>query len=81
MADTQLYRRRSNGCYPVRHSDQWPHVQQINAYFTSLEASINSRFEAVNTRFDYMRELWRNELRHPEEVLDAKLHHLEEEGR
>ena len=56
-------------------------VQQINAYITSLEASINSRFEAVNTRFDYMRELWHNELGHPEEVLDARLKLIEEEGR
>ncbi len=32
----------------------------------------------MNTRFDDMREMWRSELRRVEEVLDARLKHLEE---
>jgi hypothetical protein len=44
---------------------------------------INSRiaaFEgAINRRFDDMRELWRTELHRVEEVLDARLRHIEEE--
>jgi len=39
---------------------------------------VDSRFDAVNTRFDDMRDLWRAELHRAEEVLDARLKHLEE---
>jgi hypothetical protein len=35
-------------------------------------------FDRVNQRFDDMRDLWRAELRRVEEVLDARLKHLEE---
>ncbi len=46
-----------------------------------LWSHINTRFDAVNTRFDDMRELWRAELRRVEGVLDARLTHLEEKSR
>ncbi len=39
---------------------------------------INARFDAIDRRFDDMRDLWRAELRRVEEVLDARLRHLEE---
>jgi hypothetical protein len=35
----------------------------------------------LNTRFDDMRDLWRAELRRVEEVLDARLKHIEEQRR
>jgi hypothetical protein len=41
-------------------------------------AYMNIRFDAINKRFDDMRDLWRAELRRVEEVLDARLKHLEE---
>ena len=34
----------------------------------------------VDTRFDEMRDLWRSELYRVEQVLDARLKHLEERG-
>ena len=40
--------------------------------------NVNRRFDAVDRRFDDMRDLWRAELRRVEEVLDARLKHLEE---
>ena len=40
--------------------------------------AIDKRFDAVDKRFDDMRDLWRAELRRVEEVLDARLKHLEE---
>ncbi len=46
--------------------------------FTVMMFYLSSRFEAVNRRFDDMRDLWRAELRRVEEVLDARLKHLEE---
>ena len=49
----------------------------VVALFT---AHINSRFDAIDKRFDDMRDLWRAELRRVEEVLDARLKHLEERG-
>jgi predicted ATPase len=39
---------------------------------------INTRFDAIDRRFDDMRDLWRAELHRVEEVLDARLRHLEE---
>ena len=34
----------------------------------------------VDSRFDEMRDLWRAELRRVEEVIDARLKHLEDRG-
>ena len=47
--------------------------------FSSMVSSRISAFEAaINRRFDDMREIWRTELRRVEDVLDARLKHLEE---
>jgi hypothetical protein len=46
----------------------------VNARITSLENSLNKRL-------DDLRDLWRAELRRVEEVLDARLKHIEEERR
>ncbi|MBV8847272.1 MAG: hypothetical protein JO307_31065 [Bryobacterales bacterium] len=42
--------------------------------------AVNSRLDAIENRFDDMRDLWRAELRRVEEVIDARLKHLEERG-
>jgi len=42
-----------------------------------LAALMNSKFDAIDKRFDDMRDLWRAELHRVEEVLDARLKHLE----
>ena len=39
---------------------------------------VNQRLDDMNRRFDDMRDLWRAELHRVEEVLDARLKHLEE---
>ena len=52
----------------------WLNTRVMRARFDAL----NSRFDALNTRLDDMRDLWRAELRRVEEVLDARLKHLEE---
>jgi hypothetical protein len=44
-----------------------------------LMAYINAKFDAIDKRFDDMRDLWRAELHRVEEVLDARLKHLEED--
>jgi len=48
------------------------------AMFGLLAMYMNARFDAVNQRFDDMRDLWRAELHRVEEVVDARLKHLEE---
>ena len=53
----------------------------INARFDGVNQrfeSINQRFDDINRRFDDMRDLWRAELHRVEEVLDARLKHIEE---
>jgi hypothetical protein len=45
-----------------------------------LIALFKTRFDAIDKRFDDMRDLWRAELRRVEEVLDARLRHIEERG-
>jgi hypothetical protein len=49
----------------------------MNSRFDGINNSINQRFDAVNQRFDDMRDLWRAELYRVEEVLDARLKHIE----
>jgi hypothetical protein len=49
----------------------------VSALFT---AHVNARFDAIDRRFDDTRDLWRADLRRVEEVLDARLRHLEERG-
>jgi len=63
-------------------------VALFNARFTGVDRgfdavdkrfdAVDKRFDAVDKRFDDMRDLWRAELRRVEEVLDARLKHIEE---
>ena len=58
-------------------------IAYINARFGKSDArfdALESRFDAIDKRFDDMRDLWRAELRRVEEVLDARLKHIEERG-
>ena len=53
----------------------------VNARFDGVNTrfeGVNARFDAIDRRFDDMRDLWRAELRRVEEVLDARLKHIEE---
>jgi hypothetical protein len=43
-------------------------------------ALFKTKFDALDKRFDDMRDLWRAELRRVEEVFDARLRHIEERG-
>jgi hypothetical protein len=56
-------------------------IAYMNSRFESVDKRFESqdrRFESLNQRFDDMRDLWRAELRRVEEVIDARLKHLEE---
>ena len=53
----------------------------FNAALLALCVTLfNSKFDGIDKRFDDMRDLWRAELRRVEEVLDARLRHIEERG-
>jgi hypothetical protein len=49
-----------------------------NSRLGDLRAEMNTRFDHVDRRFDDMKDMWRSELHRVEEVLDARLKHLEE---
>jgi hypothetical protein len=55
-------------------------VALLNAKIGKLESKMDLRFEAIDKRFDDMRDLLRAELRRVEEVLDVRLKHIEERG-
>jgi hypothetical protein len=40
--------------------------------------NVDRRFDVVDRRFEEMKEMWRSELRRVEEILDARLKHIEE---
>ena len=50
----------------------------MNSRLAELRTHMDVRFNAVDQRFDDMRDMWRSELHRVEEVLDARLKHLEE---
>jgi hypothetical protein len=55
----------------------------VDARFESVNVrfdAVDRRFDGIDRRFDDMRDLWRAELRRVEEVLDARLKHIEERG-
>jgi hypothetical protein len=53
-------------------------VGLLMAYINAKIDGVNQKIEGVNQRFDDMRDLWRAELHRVEEVIDARLKHLEE---
>ena len=50
----------------------------LNGRISDLNARITTLEHHVDARFDDLKETWRAELRRVEEVLDARLKHLEE---
>ena len=51
-----------------------------NSRLTDLRGHMDARFNDVDHRFDEMRDLWRSELYRVEQVIDARLKHLEDRG-
>ena len=50
----------------------------INAKFTAIDQRFASLEQSIDHRFAALEKLWRAELHRVEEVLDARLKHLEE---
>jgi hypothetical protein len=55
-------------------------LNDTNTRIGDLRVHVDSRFDEVDRRFDEMRDLWRAELHRVEEVLDARLKHIEDRG-
>ena len=58
-------------------------IGRLESKFDTVDArfdAIEKRLDGIDRRFDDMRDLWRAELRRVEEVLDARLKHIEERG-
>jgi hypothetical protein len=53
-------------------------LTDMNGRIADLRAEMSTRFDHVDRRFDDMKDMWRSELHRVEEVLDARLKHLEE---
>jgi hypothetical protein len=53
-------------------------LTDMRAHMDARFNAVDARFNAIDTRFDDMKETWRSELHRVEEVLDARLKHLEE---
>jgi len=50
----------------------------LRHYMDARFNEIDRRFDRVDSRFEEMQDLWRSELHRVEEVLDARLKHIEE---
>lgn len=50
----------------------------VNSRFVDLNSRVGELRAHMDARFDDMRDMWRSELHRVEEVLDARLKHLEE---
>jgi len=55
-------------------------LNDTNLSIRELRAHMDARFNDVDRRFDEMRDLWRSELYRVEQVIDARLKHLEGRG-
>ena len=53
-------------------------LSDLRAHLDSRFSDIDRRFNEVDRRFDEMKDMWHAELHRVEEVLDARLKHLEE---
>jgi hypothetical protein len=53
-------------------------LNDVNSRIADLRQDMDRQFRVVDRRFDEMRDMWRSELHRVEEVLDARLKHLEE---
>jgi hypothetical protein len=50
----------------------------VDACFNEVDRRFNEMDRKIDQRFDDMKETWRSELHRVEEVLDARLKHIEE---
>ena len=52
-------------------------LNDMNGRIAELRSHVDSRFDEVARRFEEMKDLWRSKLHRVEEVIDARLRHIE----
>ena len=62
----------------ARLGDVNSRLGDLRHYIDARFNQVDQRFDEVDRRFDDMKDMWRSELHRVEEVLDARLKHLEE---
>jgi hypothetical protein len=55
-------------------------LTDLRGHMDSRFTDVDGRFDGVDRRFDEMRTLWRSELYRVEQVIDARLKHIEGRG-
>lgn len=60
-----------------RLNDLNTHIGEANARIGDTEARIGELRSHMDLRFEEMKDLWRSELHRVEEVIDARLRHIE----
>jgi hypothetical protein len=53
-------------------------LSDVNSRLGEFRSHMDARFNDVDRRFEEMKEMWRTEMHRVEEVLDARLKHLED---
>ena len=61
----------------ARMSDLNNRMAELRHHIDARFNQVDVRFDQVDLRFDETKELWRSELHRVEEILDARLKHLE----
>jgi hypothetical protein len=62
----------------ARLSDVNSRLGEFRSHMDARFNDVDRRFDRVDGRFEEMKEMWRTELHRVEEVIDARLRHLEE---
>jgi len=61
----------------ARLSDVNSRLGEFRSHMDARFNDVDRRFDGVDRRFEEMKEMWRTELHRVEEVIDARLRHLE----
>ena len=62
----------------ARLSDVNSRLGELRSHMDGRFNDVDRRFDGVDRRFEEMKEMWRTEMHRVEEVLDARLKHLED---
>jgi len=62
----------------ARLSDVNSRLGEFRSHMDARLNDVDRRFDGVDSRFEEMKEMWRTELHRVEEVINARLRHLEE---
>ncbi len=62
----------------ARLSDVNSRLGEFRSHMDARFNDVDRRFDGVDRRFEEMKEMWRTELHRVEEVIDARLRHLED---